>query len=143
MVAAGHARHTATFDQLLPPPVIDRLLGHAEIRRNPRDLAAWVLEETPGWTRREIDAGIAKGLKLDIRVARKIPVAWIYLTGWVTRDGGMHFRDDIYGLDEKVSRPMVAEFGRPVATAARAHGVILQSADPEPDPTPVSYLDNR
>jgi len=110
---------------------------------NPRDLAAWVLEETPGWTRREIDAGIAKGQKLDIRVARKIPVAWIYLTGWVTRDGGMHFRDDIYGLDEKVSRQMVAEFGRPVATASRANGFILQSADPEPDPTPVSYLDNR
>ena len=110
---------------------------------NPRDLAAWVLEETPGWTRREIDAGIAKGQKLDIRVARKIPVAWIYLTGWVTRDGGIHFRDDIYGLDEKVSRPLVAEFGRPVATAARANGFILQSTDPEPDPTPVSYLDNR
>src|SRR5712691_11552117 len=98
---------------------------------NPRDLAAWVLEETPGWNRAQIDAGIAKGQKLDIRVARKIPVAWIYLTGWVTRDGGMHFRDDIYGLDEKVSRPLVAEFGRTVATAARANGFILQSADPE------------
>ncbi len=30
---------------------------------NPRDLAAWVLEETPGWSRREIDAAIAKGQK--------------------------------------------------------------------------------
>jgi len=109
---------------------------------NPRDLAAWVLEETPGWTRREIDAGIAKGQKIDIRVAHKIPVAWIYLTGWVTRDGGIHFRDDIYGLDEKTSRPMVADFGR-VNTAARASGFVLQSADPTPDPTPVSYLDSR
>jgi hypothetical protein len=100
------------------------------------------LEETPGWSRREIDAGIAKGQKIDIRVARKIPVAWIYLTGWVTRDGGIHFRDDVYGLDEKGARPMVADFSRPVATAARASGFVLQSADP-PDLTPVSYLDNR
>jgi L,D-transpeptidase YcbB len=110
---------------------------------NPRDLAAWVLEETPGWTRREIDAAIAKGQKVDVRVARKIPVAWIYMTGWVTRDGGIHFRDDIYGLDEKASRPMVADFSRPVATAARANSFMLQSAEPTPDPRPVSYLDNR
>jgi len=109
---------------------------------NPRDLAAWVLEETPGWTRREIDAGIAKGQKIDIRVARKIPVAWIYMTGWVTRDGTVHFRDDIYGLDDK-ARPMVAEFSRPMNTAARASGFILQSADPAPDPVSVSYLDSR
>jgi len=109
---------------------------------NPRDLAAWVLEETPGWSRREIDAGIAKGQKIDIKVARKIPVAWIYMTGWVTRDGTMHFRDDIYNLDEQTSRPMVADLGR---NAARANGFILQSADPSPDVdlAPVSYLDSR
>jgi hypothetical protein len=58
---------------------------------NPRDRAAWVLEETPGWSRREIDAAIAKGQKVYVRVARKIPVAWVYLTGWATRDGTIHF----------------------------------------------------
>jgi murein L,D-transpeptidase YcbB/YkuD len=110
---------------------------------NPRDLAAWVLEETPGWTRREIDAAIAKGQKIDVRVSHKIPVAWIYLTGWVTRDGGIHFRDDIYGHDEKMSRPMVADFSRPITTAARASGFVLQSAAPTPDLVPVSYLDSR
>ena len=44
---------------------------------------------------------------LDVRVGRKIPVAWVYLTGWATRDGAIHFRDDIYGHDEK--RELVAE----------------------------------
>jgi len=109
---------------------------------NPRDLAAWVLEETPGWSRREIDAAIAKGQKVDVRVARKIPVAWVYLTGWATRDGAIHFRDDIYGHDEK--RELVAELKPSVATASRASGFILQSADTRPvDIKPVSYLDSQ
>jgi murein L,D-transpeptidase YcbB/YkuD len=108
---------------------------------NPRDLAAWVLEETPGWSRREIDAAIAKGQKVDVRVARKIPVAWVYLTGWATRDGAIHFRDDIYGHDEK--REPVAELKPSVATASRASGFILQSADTTRVIEQVSYLDSR
>ena len=109
---------------------------------NPRDLAAWVLEETPGWSRRDIDAAIAKGQKLDVRVARKIPVAWVYLTGWATRDGAIHFRDDIYGHDEK--RELVAELKPSFTTVSRASGFILQSADTKPvDLKPVSYLDSQ
>jgi L,D-transpeptidase YcbB len=109
---------------------------------NPRDLAAWVLEETPGWSRREIDAAIAKGQKVDVRVARKIPVAWVYLTGWATRDGAIHFRDDIYGHDEK--RELVADLKPSFTTASRASGFILQSADTKPaDLKPVSYLDSQ
>jgi murein L,D-transpeptidase YcbB/YkuD len=108
---------------------------------NPRDLAAWVLEETPGWTRKEIDAGIAKGQKLDIKVAHKIPVAWIYMTGWATRDGTIHFRDDIYGYDDKPTRQLVADLHTPGANA-RASGFVLQSADP-PQIEQISYLDSR
>ena len=110
---------------------------------DPRGLATWVLEETPGWGRKEIDAGIAKGQKIDIRVAHKIPVAWIYLTGWATRDGLIHFRDDVYGHDEHPVRPLVADL-RPVSTAARASGFVLQSADTRPAPAAqVSYLDSQ
>jgi murein L,D-transpeptidase YcbB/YkuD len=110
---------------------------------NPRDLAAWVLEETPGWGRAQIDAGIAKGQKLDIRVARKIPVAWVYLTGWVTRDNVIHFRDDIYRLDEKAPHALVAELGG-AASASRASGFVLQSAGPQPVVVEqISYLDSR
>jgi murein L,D-transpeptidase YcbB/YkuD len=111
---------------------------------NPRDLAAWVLEETPGWSRREIDAGIAKGQKIDIKVSRKIPVAWVYLTGWATRDGTIHFRDDIYGHDGHPARPLVADARPPIVTAARASGFVLQSADTAPRAVEqVSYLDSR
>jgi hypothetical protein len=26
-------------------------------------------------------------------------VAWVFLTGYATPDGTVHFRDDVYGLD--------------------------------------------
>jgi L,D-transpeptidase YcbB len=34
-----------------------------------------------------------------VRLAKPVPVAWVYLTGYATPDGTVHFRDDIYGLD--------------------------------------------
>jgi L,D-transpeptidase YcbB len=74
-----------------------RFLSHGCARvDNVRDLAAWILEDTPGWDRAKVDAEIASGRRTDVRLAKKIPVAWVYLTGWVTRDGTVQFRDDIY-----------------------------------------------
>ncbi len=111
---------------------------------NPRDLAAWLLEETPGWDRRAIDAAIAKGNRLNVKLTHKVPVAWMYLTGWVTRDGTIHFRDDIYGHDDKPARQLVADLRSPIVTAARASGFVLQSADTRPVTIKeVSYLDSR
>jgi murein L,D-transpeptidase YcbB/YkuD len=109
---------------------------------NPRDLAAWLLEDNPGWTRREIDAAIARSQRTDIRLTHKVPVAWVYLTGWSTRDGVIHFRDDVYHHDEKPA--LVADARPQVASAARASGFVLQSADTKPAPvSQVSYLDSR
>jgi murein L,D-transpeptidase YcbB/YkuD len=108
-----------------------------------RDLATWLLADNPGWGRPEIDAGIAKGERVDIRLTHKVPVAWTYLTGWVTRDGTIHFRDDIYGLDDKAAQ--TAEARAPNAlVAARASGFVLQSADTRPfEIKSVSYLDSQ
>jgi murein L,D-transpeptidase YcbB/YkuD len=108
-----------------------------------RDLATWLLADNPGWGRPEIDAGIAKGERVDIRLTHKVPVAWTYLTGWVTRDGTIHFRDDIYGLDDKAAQ--TAEARAPTAlVAARASGFVLQSADTRPfEVKSVSYLDSQ
>ena len=71
---------------------------------NVRDLAAWILEDMPGWNRAAIDAGIAAGQTKIINLPHKIPVAWVYLTGWVTRDGTVEFRDDVYKHDEALDR---------------------------------------
>ena len=69
---------------------------------NVRDLAAWLLKDQPNWTRAAIDAAIATGERHDIPVTGKIPVAWIYLTAWMTRDQTVQFRNDIYGQDEQL-----------------------------------------
>jgi murein L,D-transpeptidase YcbB/YkuD len=108
-----------------------------------RDLAAWLLQDNPGWSRREIDAGIEKGERTDIRLTHKVPVAWTYLTGWVTRDGTVHFRDDVYGLDDKPA--LTAEAKQPTAIAlARASGFVLESAATRSlEVKPVSYLDSQ
>jgi murein L,D-transpeptidase YcbB/YkuD len=76
---------------------------------NVRDLAAWILQDgPPGWDRSAIDAGIAAGQTKVINLPRKIPVAWVYLTGWVTRDGTVEFRDDVYKHDEALDRNALA-----------------------------------
>jgi len=109
---------------------------------DPRSLAAWLLNDNPGWGRREIDAGIAKGERTDIRLTHKVPVAWVYLTGWATRDNVIHFRDDVYGHDEKPT--LVADARPQVASAARASGFVLQSADVRPAQVKqVSFLDSQ
>jgi murein L,D-transpeptidase YcbB/YkuD len=70
---------------------------------NVRDLAAWLLqEEMPKWNRAAIDAAIATGQREDIALPKKVPVAWIYLTAWMTRDQTIQFRNDIYDQDEQL-----------------------------------------
>ena len=70
---------------------------------NVRDLAAWLLqEEMPKWNRAAIDAAIATGRHEDVVLPKKVPVASIYLTGWMTKDQIVQFRNDIYDQDEQL-----------------------------------------
>jgi murein L,D-transpeptidase YcbB/YkuD len=110
-----------------------------------RDLAAWLLQDNPGWSRREIDAGIAGGKRIDIRLTHALPVAWIYLTGWADHDGTVQFREDIYRQDEAPPKQFMVDLPKPVqVSAARASGFVLQSDASRPaDFKPTSYLDSH
>ena len=80
-----------------------RFESHGCVRvDNVRDLAAWLLHDSPKWGRVEIDAAIAAGQPLDIKLQHKVPVAWIYLTAWMSRDQIVNFRDDIYDQDQQL-----------------------------------------
>jgi len=108
-----------------------------------RDFAAWILKDNDGWSRKEIDPEIATGKRTTVRLARGIPVAWIYLTGWASPDGTIHFRNDVYNLDPVPAKQFMVDVGRPLkVSAARASGFVLQSDD-APAFRPVSYLDSR
>lgn len=104
---------------------------------NVRDLAAWILQDNPpGWDRAAVDAGIDKGATKVINLPHKIPVAWVYLTGWVTRDGTVQFRDDVYKRDEPLDRSNLADaaaggFVAPVPTSAAptAPALVVQASN--------------
>jgi L,D-transpeptidase YcbB len=70
---------------------------------NVRDLTAWLLqEEMSKWNRPAIDAAIATGGHQEIALPKKVPVAWVYLTAWMTKDQTIQFRNDIYNQDEQL-----------------------------------------
>jgi L,D-transpeptidase YcbB len=64
-----------------------------------RDYVAWLLKDTPGWGRDQIDAVIRSGERLDVKLTQPVNVYWIYVTAWATPDGVVQFRSDIYQRD--------------------------------------------
>ena len=67
--------------------------------QNVRDYVAWILKETPGWNRDQIEAMIQSGQRTDARLTQPVNVYWTYITSWATPDGLVQFRDDIYKRD--------------------------------------------
>jgi L,D-transpeptidase YcbB len=67
--------------------------------QNVRELVNWLLGDMSGWSRPEIDQVIRGGERKDARLARPVPLYWVYVTAWATSDGVVQFRDDIYGRD--------------------------------------------
>jgi L,D-transpeptidase YcbB len=67
--------------------------------QNVRELVYWILAETPGWSKPEIDEVIKSGERKDAKVAKPLPLYWVYVTAWATPDGVVQFRDDIYNRD--------------------------------------------
>jgi murein L,D-transpeptidase YcbB/YkuD len=79
-----------------------RFLSHGCVRVDGViDLAAWLLDDAKGdWDATKIRRTIKEKERVDVKVAKPVPVIWTYLTGFATADGVAHFRDDVYGLDE-------------------------------------------
>jgi murein L,D-transpeptidase YcbB/YkuD len=67
--------------------------------QNVRELATWLLSETPGWERPQIDEAIKSGGRIDAKLKQPVAVYWVYITAWADQDGVVQFRDDIYNLD--------------------------------------------
>jgi murein L,D-transpeptidase YcbB/YkuD len=67
--------------------------------QNVRELVYWLLSETPAWPREEVDRVLQSGERKDARLAKPVPLHWVYITAWATPDGIVQFRDDIYNKD--------------------------------------------
>jgi murein L,D-transpeptidase YcbB/YkuD len=82
-----------------------RFLSHGCVRvQGVYDLAQWLLQGSPGgplggWDKQALTDKVKEGEPEDIKVAKPVPVIWVYLTGWSNGEGPANFRDDVYGLD--------------------------------------------
>jgi L,D-transpeptidase YcbB len=67
--------------------------------QNVRQLVAWLLDETKGWSPADIERVIKFGEQKTARLAKPVPLHWVYVTAWSASDGVVQFREDIYGRD--------------------------------------------
>ncbi len=86
----------------------DRAFSHGCIRLGePERLADYLLRDNPEWTESKIhDIMLHGGKNTWVKLKHKIPVYLVYFTAWVTKDGTLNFRDDIYGHDAKMKKMM-------------------------------------
>ena len=73
-----------------------------------RDYVAWLLKDTPNWSRDQIDQAIASGQRIDVKIAKPVPVYWVYITAWATPDGVVQFRPDVYQRDGSGPGPVAS-----------------------------------
>lgn len=106
-----------------------------------KEFAAWLLQGTEGpngsgsaWGPIEIETAIAVGERRDVKLVKPTPVAFVYMTGYATSDGRVHFRDDIYGLDTPPApRPLPPTAqGAPVKPAAAKPAPVGAAPVPAP-----------
>jgi murein L,D-transpeptidase YcbB/YkuD len=85
------------------------------------ELVAWLLGDQGGWDLAKVDAQIASGNKLDVKLSRPVPVHFVYLTAFASGNGVAQFRPDIYGRDSSFGAPddqqdaVIAQQARAVA----------------------------
>ena len=84
-----------------------RSFSHGCIRvENPPALAEVVFKGLDGWSLDKINAAIASEKRQTVNLKQSLPVHLTYLTAWVNKDGSVHFRDDIYGRDERLMKAL-------------------------------------
>jgi len=84
-----------------------RSLSHGCIRlSDPVKLANYLLQNSKTWTPEKIDSAMNSGDEQFVKIKNPIPVIITYYTSWVDGQNVLHFADDIYGHDKKMSRKM-------------------------------------
>jgi len=67
--------------------------------QNVRELVTWLLAGSGDWSRVKIEGVVKSGERTDAKIAKALPVYWVYITAWANPDGIVQFRDDVYGHD--------------------------------------------
>ena len=87
-----------------------RAYSHGCIRvAEPAELAAYLLESTPGWTAALIDSAMNSGKEKVVKLNEPAPVLINYYTVWMNREGVLQFRTDIYLHDKKMGNKLFSD----------------------------------
>jgi murein L,D-transpeptidase YcbB/YkuD len=62
-------------------------------------LVTWILRDTPGWGTERVQSLKQSGEQVDAKLAKPLPVYFVYVSAWATPDGVVNFRPDIYNHD--------------------------------------------
>ena len=92
-----------------------RALSSGCIRvEKPLLLAKHILGKQQSWNEQAINERVGQRKNTYIRLNDPVPVYLMYWTAWVSKDGQVQFRDDIYGRDKKplLQRTMEASRGQ-------------------------------
>lgn len=82
-----------------------RAFSHGCIRiEKPTELANLILENDKNWTPEKIKAAMNSGVESWYTLKNKIPVYIGYFTAWADNGGAIHFYEDVYGRDERLSK---------------------------------------
>lgn len=85
----------------------DRAFSHGCIRlEQAQRLAEYLLRDDKDWPSSKIIDYMYSGRNTWIKLKHKIPVYIIYFTAWVSSDGTLNFRDDLYGHDARMKKMM-------------------------------------
>ena len=67
--------------------------------QNIEELAAWLLQVQPGWTKEQVEAMKENGQTKTVRLKKPVTLYFAYVTAWATEDGVIQFRPDVYQKD--------------------------------------------
>ena len=70
--------------------------------KDPLGLAEWILRDTPGWDRTEIDAAVASGKETRVDLLQPVPVYIVYLTAVSDACGDVSYLSDVYERDSAI-----------------------------------------
>jgi murein L,D-transpeptidase YcbB/YkuD len=93
-----------------------RALSHGCIRLDePAKFAEYLLRENSGWDKEKINKEMLGGKASTIMLKKDYQVHIQYCTAWVSEDGRMNFREDIYGHDymqlQELNKPAIKTSG--------------------------------
>jgi murein L,D-transpeptidase YcbB/YkuD len=93
--------HDTPTKRLFDLPV--RIFSAGCVRvEDPLALAEWLLADAH-WSVARLETEIASDRTRSIQIAEPVPVYLVYWTSWVTPDGAVQFRNDVYDRDTLVA----------------------------------------